>query len=215
MSSIEATTTRRSAASSAGLLLCWAISALSARVARSIWLRRSLIALRSGGAAASRGADFTALTSAASFSDCARAPAISARSDAIDFSSASTRAVAAGSGMVEAGLADLDSISATRDVSVSIAAALAGGAAVCEAVSPGHPTYQAAAITSAAVTAPVTAEVTIAEIAAEDEGEDRFGWGAALAPARVSSLVPFPPDTSDASRSMVGGARLARPEIRR
>ncbi|MEI9925679.1 MAG: hypothetical protein WDN50_21600 [Bradyrhizobium sp.] len=102
----------------AGLLLCWAISA---RVARSIWPRRSLIALRSGGAAASRGVDFTALTSEASFSDCARVPAISLRSPAIVFSSASIRAAAAGSGAVTGGLADLDSISATRDISVSIA----------------------------------------------------------------------------------------------
>jgi hypothetical protein len=109
--------------------------------------------------------------------------------------------------MVAAGLADLDSISATRDASVSIAAVLAGGAAVCDAVSPGHPTYQAAASTSAAVAAPVTAEIAIAAAA-----EDRFGCGAAPASAGVSSFVLFPPDTSEASRSMVGGARLARPE---
>ena len=50
------------------------------------------------------------------------------------------------------------------------------------------------------------------DIEAAAEGEDRFGSGAALAPAGVSSFVLFPPDTSDASRSMVGGARLARPE---
>ena len=48
----------------------------------------SLIADRSGGGADSRGADFMPLTSAASFSDCARAAASSARSEADDFSSA-------------------------------------------------------------------------------------------------------------------------------
>ena len=68
---------------------------------------RSSIAERSGAAAPSpRGADFTSLTAAASFSPCARAAASSPRSAATDFSSASVRAAAAGSGTA-ARLADL------------------------------------------------------------------------------------------------------------
>jgi len=86
------------------------------------------------------------------------------------------------------------------------------GDATGGAVSPGHPAIQATAITSAAVTAPVTAAVSAAGIAAEEgqrkgQGKDRANDRLGCGPAPWVS-----PDTSDASRSMVGGARLARPE---
>jgi hypothetical protein len=110
------------------------------------------------------------------------------------------------------GLADLVSISATRAASVSTAFVLLCGDAVDGAVSPGHPTAQAIAITSAAVTAPVTAAASVAEIAAaegREKGQGKNRLGGALEPG----LVPWvSPDTPDASRSMVGGGRLARPE---
>ena len=115
---------RRSGTSSAGLLLSCAISALCARAARSIWAMRSLIADRSTGGAASRGADFTSLIAEASFSDCARWAASSLRSAASDFSSASARAAAAGSGAAAAGLPTLDSTPARRAARSSMAAEL-------------------------------------------------------------------------------------------
>jgi hypothetical protein len=103
-------------------------------------------------------------------------------------------------------MADLASISAIREVSVSIALALVWGDANGGVVSPGHPTTQATAIISPAVTAPVTAATSIAEmILGKGHANDRLGWAPAPAPW-VS------PDTSVASRSMVGGGRLARPE---
>src|SRR6202011_5503378 len=61
-----------------------------------------------------------------------------------------------------------------------------------------------------AVTAPVTADVAVAAIAsAESQGRDGRGG------ASVSGVAPVPLvslEISEASRSMVGGARLARPE---
>jgi len=66
------------------------------------------------------------------------------------------------------------------------------------------------------VTALVAAAVSVADITAADgQGKDRAKdrRGGALAPPLVPALFPkVSPDISDASRSMVGGARLARPE---
>src|SRR5579859_8060828 len=186
---------------------------LSARLARSTWLRRSLIAASSGEEVAC-GADFTALRSAASFSDWARAPAISLRSAARDFSSASSREASAGS----AAAGDLNALvsrSATREASASMTLTLVGGEVVCGAVSPGQPTSQASAITSAAVTAPLNAAASVA-----DEGQWKVN-GKVKGKTRAKNRAKDPlgcapppwvsPDTSDASSSMVGGERLARP----
>src|SRR3979409_733884 len=113
------------------------------------------------------------------------------------------RLATAGSGAEAGGFVSLASIPATRDASASIAA-LACGTAVGGATSPGHPGSQATAITSAA--APATTATTAEKTAAlEGHGNDRLG--SAPAPAFWVS-----PDISVASRSMVGGARLARPE---
>ena len=92
---------------------------------------RSLIADRSTGGATSRGADFTSLIAEASFSDCARWLASSPRSVASDFSSASVRAAAAGSGAGTADLPVADSTLATRAARSSSAAELTCGAAGC------------------------------------------------------------------------------------
>src|SRR6266404_7329289 len=115
------------------------------------------------------------------------------------------RLATAGSGAEAGGLASLASIPATRDASASIAA-LACGAAVGGGTSPGHPQNQATPITSAAAPAPKTAATTAEEIAVL-EGHRKDRLGSAPAPAFWVS-----PDISVASRSMVGGARLARPE---
>src|ERR1700738_3975949 len=88
---------------------------------------------------------------------------------------------------------------APRAARSSIPAELTGAAAGA-----GHPSIQATQITSEAATAPETAAMTQGEIAAEGASEMRSGCASASA-FRVS------PDTSVASRSMVGGARLARP----
>ena len=184
-----------------------AISAPCARVARSIPAMRSLIAARSGAAAASRGADLRSLTAAASFSDCARRPAISPRNAATDFSSASTRAAAAGSGAGD-GLSVLDSMPARRAARSSMAAALAAGCAGAAGgiSTSGHPDSHTAPITSAAAPAPETAAMTGG---GDRSAEADATIASALRPRRYLGASP---DTSVASRSMVGGARLARPE---
>ena len=154
--SIDATTRRRSAMSSAGWLAACALRSLSARTARSTSERRPSIAVRSGDtgeATDAAGADLIASMSVASFPDWARAPAMSVRKPASDFSSASSREASAGSGA--AGFDARPSSSARRDESASMAPALIS-ATGC-AVSAGRPTAQATAITSAAVTAPVMA----------------------------------------------------------
>ncbi len=202
-----------------------AISETCARVARSSWAMRSLTADRSTEGAATRGADFTSLTPAASFSDCARNPERSPRNEATDFSSASTRLAMAGSGAGAAGLLILASMPATRAARSSITAALNGGAEDVAGKTAGHPKSQPTQITNAAATAPDTGAMTQGEIAAagssetgssemglwedgswEDGSSETGSGGASSAAFRVSL------DTSDASRSMVGGGRLARPE---
>jgi hypothetical protein len=74
----------------------------------------------------------------------------------------------------------------------------------------GHPSSQPTQTTSEAATAPETAAITQGEIAGEGSGE--VGSGCALSGCTSSPAFRVSPDTSDASRSMVGGARLARPE---
>ena len=87
-------------------------------------------------------------------------------------------------------------------MAAELTAGAGGGAA-----SPGQPNSQAAPITSAAAQAPDTADMTVEEIAARQaDCDDRPGAASAAAPSFWVS-----PETSVASRSMVGGARLARP----
>src|ERR1700704_417476 len=115
------------------------------------------------------------------------------------------RLATAGSGAEAGGVGGLGSVSAARGARASIAA-LACGTAVGGATSPGHPASQATAITSAAAPAPEATATTAEKTAAlEGHGNDRLG--SAPEPAFWVS-----PDISVASRSMVGGARLARPE---
>src|SRR5258705_5873435 len=201
---------RRSGTSSAGLALPCAISEACARVARSTCAMRSLIADRSTEAADSRGVDFTSLTAAVSFSDCARRPERSPRNEAMDFSSASTRLTMAGSGAGAAGLLILASMPATRAARSSITAALNGGAEDVAGKTAGHPKSQPTQITSEAATAPETAAMTQGEIAGAGSGE--LGSGCAASGCASSPAFRVSPETSDASRSMVGGVRLARPE---
>src|SRR6202790_4263350 len=89
---------------------------------------------------------------------------------------------------------------ATRAARSSIPAELTGASAGA-----GHPSIQATQITSEAATAPETGAITQGEIAAEGSWELRSGCASA-------STFRVSPETSVASRSMVGGARLARPE---
>jgi len=215
--------------SSAGFAFSFAFScassALCARAARSIPAMRSLIAVRSGGEEDPPGVALTSSTIAASFSDCARAVATSPRSEASDFSSASIRAADAGSAAAVAALLALDSAPAMRALRSSMTAALIWPAAGSAGIA-GHPRIQPTPITSEAATAPETAATTQTEIAAagrscdegcEDEGsraecscDEGFSEtcsGCVSSPAFRNSL-----DTCDASRSIVGGGRLARPK---
>src|ERR1019366_2802671 len=112
-------------------------------------------------------------------------------------------AAATGSGAEAGGLTALASISTTRDVSASIAAALACGA--CVVGTAGHPESQTTDITSAAAAAPVIAAMIAEAFAGEGPRDGRSG----SEPAPAFWVSPV---TSDASRSMVGGARLGRPE---
>ena len=175
---------------------------------------RSLISDSWGGAVDSPLAVLASFTCETSFSDCSRSPASSTRSAPTDFSSASILAAAAGSG-TKAGLLVFDSRLAIRVVRSSIAAALTAGAAGLfdGAISPGQPNSHANASTSAAAQAPETAA-----IAAEEVGVRQRPWTLRLDSARASLLgaslgasFGASADTSVASRSMVGGARLARP----
>src|SRR5467141_1532366 len=219
---------RRSDISSAGFAFSCASSALCARAARSIPAMRSLIAVRSSGEEDPPGVALTSLTMAASFSDCARAVATSPRSEASDFSSASMRAADAGSGAAVAALPALDSTPAMRALRSSMTVELIWPAAGVAGIA-GHPRIQPTPITSEAATAPETIATTQAEIGAAagsgdegcgdegswdedpwDRGSSDGGWeicsGGVSSPAFRGSL-----DTSDASRSIVGGGRLARP----
>ena len=189
--------------SSTGFAPSCAIAALCARVARSIPAIRSLIADRSIGAEESRGVALTSLTAAASFSDCARRPARSPRNAAKRFLQ---RIKARGRRGIRGGYRGLAGFglnagNARGEVIDGSGVGLGRG----RRRGPGHPNIQATQITSEAATTPETAATTHVEIAAEACSET--GSGGASPPAfRVS------PVTSDASRSMVGGARLARPE---
>ena len=176
---------------------------------------RSLIAERSSGEADPPGAALTSLTIAASFSDCARAAATSPPSAASDFSSASMRAADAGSGAAVAALPALDSTPAMRALISSMTAELIWLAAGVAGIA-GHPSIQPTPITSEAATAPETIATTQAEIGAAAGSRDEGSWdedpwetcsGRVSSPAFRGSL-----DTSDASRSIVGGGRLARPK---
>src|SRR3984893_9915302 len=217
---------RRSGRSSTGFALSCAISEFWARVARSSWAMRSLTADRSSGEPVSRGADLTSLTAAASFSDCPRRPVSSPRNDASDFSTASRRA-AAGSGEGAAGLLVLVSRPAIRAARSSTAAALTwSGAGV--AGSAGQPSIQPTPITSEAATAPESTAITQGETGADGRSETGAGGacpGTDSGPAPDPDPGPVPeadpggspppalrvsPDTSEASSSMVGGARLGR-----
>ena len=166
---------------------------------------RSLIAERSTGGGDSRGAAFTSLTAAANFSDCARSVASSLRSEESDFSSASIRLAAAGSGTAAGALLALDSTLATRAARSSMAAVLTGGGIGVAGTTAGQPRTQATAITSEAATAPETAAMTQDEIAAAVGSWDLRSGSASAPTCGVSA------ETSVASSSMVGGGRLARP----
>ena len=159
-----------------------------------------------GGGDDSCGADFISSTSAASFSDCARAAASSVRREADDFSSVSIRAAAVvsgtGAGAGGGGALVLDSTLAIRAARPSIAAVSASGAGSGEAAF--HPRNQATPSTAAAVPAPATAAVMIGNI---PDGDRCWGVGSGSAPAAAFRTSP---DTSVASRSMVGPARFGR-----
>src|SRR5258706_6606854 len=180
-------------------------------MARSNPAMRSLIADKSGGGEDWAGADLTSFTAAASFSDCARTAASSPRNAAWDFSSASMRAAAPASGAA-GGLLVFDSTLAIRATRSSMTAALTWGA-VGVAGTAGHPRIQPTPITSAAATAPETGAITHGEIGAEGSREMRSGSGSDCGSGRASApALRVSLEISDASRSMVGGARLARPE---
>ena len=99
---------------------------------------------------------------------------------------------------------------------MSMALVLVWGLAGCGGGSPGQPTTHAKATTIAAVTALVAAATNFAEIARTQDGrkghEEDLGKSQDLAFASPSPSW-FCPDTSEASRSMVGGGRFARPEF--
>src|SRR6185437_15011651 len=110
--------------------------------------------------AASRGADFSALTPAASLSDCERTLASSSCNPAIDLPNASVRSVCAGSAL---GLSVFASSAATRDESwLNAAALICGGACTT-----GHPSIQPTPITSAAAAAPENGAITQGEMRGE------------------------------------------------
>src|SRR5262249_55832085 len=116
---------------------------------------------RSG--AAALGADFVSFRAFAVLSDCARRLAISPRKAAADFSSASIRAVTAGSA---AGLAVLASTAATRPLNASTVVLVTCGA-VGGASTAGQPSIQPTAMTSAAATAPEKGAMIHGEIGDE------------------------------------------------
>src|SRR3984885_14461449 len=209
MSSRDAATTRRSGLSSAGLVVSCAIAEPCARVVCSSCARRWSIADRSGGGEASRGADFISLTSAASFSDCARAAASSVRSEAEDVSSDWRRAAAAvsgtGAGAGGGGALVLDSTLAIRAARPSIAAVSAGGAGSGEPAF--HPRNQATPSTAPAGPAPAN-DAAITGNIADAAGRSAAGSGLGSGSAPAAFLVS--PETSVASRSIVGPARLGR-----
>ena len=166
-----------------------------------------------------RGADFTSLTAEASFSPCARVAASSPRSAASDFSRASVRAAAAGSGT---GLPALDLEPGDARGEAVDRWQLSCGAAGAEAGwIAGQPSIQPTPITSAAATAPETG-ATIqgetggkpAQSAGDARGPSGDGSGCRLGRrfrAIASAALFVSLDTSVASRSMVGGARFGRP----
>jgi hypothetical protein len=113
----------------------------------------------------------------------------------------------------DTGFAARPSSSVTREANASIVPALLSALAAGAAVWAGHPIAQIPAITSAAVIAPVIAAASEGEIESIDGQENGQENGHAN---RLAPLAPDAPSegvvTSEASRSMVGGARFGRPE---
>jgi hypothetical protein len=87
---------------------------------------------------------------------------------------------------------------------------LTGGAEDVAGKTAGHPSIQPTQITSEAATAPDMAAMTQGEIAGA--GSRDVGSGCVPSGCTSSPAFRVSPDTSDGSRSMVGGVRLARPE---